>query len=123
MISFGQWPVALLLATLLIPLGYCLKWKQESLRPVAMLFAAGVLMVVLYPLTFFLSEILGAPGYGLGKLLLFVLLPLAAICWVERLEWREMLHRTGVRRTGLAPWVAHGLNRTMPSLLRTALEV
>jgi len=24
--------------------------------------------VVLYPLTFFLSEILGAPGYGLGKL-------------------------------------------------------
>jgi hypothetical protein len=33
-----------------------------------MLFAAGVLMVVLYPLTFFLSEILGAPGYGLGKL-------------------------------------------------------
>jgi len=80
-------------------------------------------MVVLYPLTFFLSEILGAPGYGLGKLLLFVLLPLAAICWVERLEWREMLHRTGVRRAGLGPWVAHGLNRTMPSLLRTALEV
>ncbi|MDP6846779.1 MAG: hypothetical protein QF366_03975 [Candidatus Poseidoniia archaeon] len=115
--------MALLLAALLIPLGYCLKWKQESLRPVAMLFAAGVLMVVLYPLTFFLSEILGAPGYGLGKLLLFVLLPLAAICWVERLEWREMLHRTGVRRAGLGPWVAHGLNRTMPSLLRTALGV
>ena len=120
-LNFGMFPVALLVAGLLIPLAYSAVWKRRELHSMAMLFGSGALIVLLYPLTSFLPGVLGRAGYPLGKLLLFVILPMGIIYYIERWEVREILAKAGVSRENLWKSVLLGLGAAVVTITITCM--
>lgn len=96
-LDLGLFPIALLLLVLPLPLMYSLMRKRIGLRAVLGMCACCVLVVLLYPLVFFLSDIFGILGYAAGKLGLFVFLPLVTLVYLERRRLRGVLVGVGVR--------------------------
>ena len=119
LLNLGNYPVALLLIGLLIPLVYSAARKRKQLRSMALLYACGILIVVLYPLTGYLSGVIGQVGYPLGKLLLFVLLPIVVISYIERWKLGEILYQAGVRRENLTRSVIYGLGAAVITIAIT----
>ena len=120
-VNLGSYPIAFLVVGLLIPLLYSLGWKRKELKSMALLFACGILMVILYPLTSYLNPFLGRGGYPLAKLIIFVLLPVGVIYYIERWDWKGILTRTGVGRENLGKSVVYGLGAAAVTITITFL--
>lgn len=121
LINLGSYPIAFLMAGLLIPLIYSAAWKRRELKSMALLFACGILMVILYPLTSYLSVFMGRGGYPLAKLIIFVLLPIGAIYYIEGWKVGDILSRTGVGRENLGKSIIYGLGAAVVTITITFL--
>jgi membrane protease YdiL (CAAX protease family) len=98
---FGN-PIILLIPALLIPLIYSLLWKKSEFKTLAILFLTGILIVFLYPITTYLP-------YALGKLIIFVILPILALFYMERWSLRKILSKTGIHKLNLQRSILYGL--------------
>ncbi|MFA5771639.1 MAG: CPBP family intramembrane glutamic endopeptidase [Thermoplasmata archaeon] len=108
-LDFGMYPIALLIIALFIPLAYCIKWKKNELKDIILLVACGAIIIILYPITFYLSNAFGVIGYSLGKFVLFVLLPIATIFYIEKWKIKDILFNVGVRKKNLWKSIMYGL--------------
>jgi len=109
-LKLGMFPMALMLLALLIPIIYCLKWKKESLRKVAVISICCILIVFGYRITVDLGKIIEPTlGYFVGKLILFTILPLITILYLERCKIKTALAQVGVKKEKLVMSILLGL--------------
>ncbi|DAC71747.1 MAG TPA: hypothetical protein DSN98_08795 [Thermoplasmata archaeon] len=100
--DLGIFPIALMLLALVIPIVYCIKWKKTNLRKVVLIFIICIFIVILYPSTIYLGNIIEPTlGYFLGKLILFTLLPFVTILYLERWKIKTTLIELGVKKEKL----------------------
>ncbi len=108
--DLGIFPIALMLLAFVIPLVYCIKWKKTNLRKVVLILICCILIVVLYPITIYLGNIIEPVlGYFLGKLILFILFPVIAILALERWKIKTTLIELGVKKEKLMTSILLGL--------------
>lgn len=109
-LNLGMFPIALMLLSLLIPLIYCLKWKKESLRKVVVISICCILIVIVYRITDDLGKIIEPTlGYFVGKAILFTILPLITILYLERCTIKAALTEVGVKKDKLVMSILLGL--------------
>jgi membrane protease YdiL (CAAX protease family) len=109
-LNLGMFQIALMLLALLIPIIYSLKWKRENFRKVAIIFICCVLIVIGYRITVDFGKIVEPTlGYFIGKFILFTLLPLIAILFLEKCELKTALLQTGVKKENLSISILLGL--------------
>ena len=84
----GPNPILLLLLPTLFPIIYNF-FKKKPLKPVLLIYLCCVMVVLAYPLVDYLSKF-HVLGYTIGKFLLFALLPLLTVFYIERWNIREI---------------------------------
>lgn len=108
--DLGLFPIALMLLALVIPILYCIKWKKTNLRKVELISICCIFIVVLYPITTFLGNIMEPTlAYFLGKLILFTLLPFVTILYLERWKIKTTFIELGVKKEKLMMSILLGL--------------
>jgi membrane protease YdiL (CAAX protease family) len=108
--DLGIFPIVLMLLALVIPIVYCLKWKKTNLRKVVLILFCCIFIVILYPITTYLGNIIEPTlGYFLGKLFLFTLLPFVTILYLERWKIKTTLMELGVKKEKLIISILLGL--------------
>ena len=108
--DLGIFPIALMLLALVIPIVYCIKWKKTNLRKVVLISICCIFIVILYPITTFLGNIMEPTlAYFLGKLILFTLLPFATILYLERWKIKTTFMELGVKKEKLIISILLGL--------------
>ena len=116
--DLGIFPIALMLLALVIPIVYCIKWKKTNLRKVVLIFICCIFIVVLYPITTFLGNIMEPTlGYFLGKLILFTLLPFVTILYLERWKIKTTLMELGVKKEKLMMSILLGLGALLITVI------
>ena len=121
-LNLGMFPIALMLLALLIPIIYCLKWKRENLRKVAIISICCVLIVIGYRITVDLGKIIEPTlGYFIGKFILFTLFPLIAILYLEKCEIKTALLQTGIKKENLSISILFGLGVLMITAILTVI--
>jgi len=118
-LNLGMWPIALLIFAFLIPLIYCAKWKKKELKDIALLTGCGVAIIALYPLTFYLADAIGILGYAIAKIMLFVILPVVTIFYIEKWNLRDILFNVGVRKENLQKSIVYGLLAAVVTIVIT----
>lgn len=108
-IDLGSFPIALLIFALLIPIAYSLKNNRKNLRSILFITIASIGTIVLYPLVSFLSSAIPSFGYTIGKTIIFVILPIITILYIERCKLKDVFRKLGVRRTNLPRSVLFGI--------------
>ena len=100
--DLGIYPIALMLLALIIPIVYCIKWKKESFHKLVLISMCCIFIVILYPITTFLENIIEPTlGYFLGKLILFFILPFITILYLERWKIKTTFMELGVKKKKL----------------------
>ena len=108
--NLGMFPIAPMLLALVIPIIYCLGWKKKNLRKVMAISICCFLIVFLYRITADLGNIIEPTlGYFIGKLILFTILPLITILYLERCKIKTTLTEVGVRKDKLVKSILLGL--------------
>jgi len=115
--GFQSFPLKPMLLALLIPLVYSLckvrKKDRKELKPILLISLCSVGTVIFYGITYYLSNYLGAFGtlfgYSIGKFILFVLLPMATIFYIERWPAKKIFSELGVKKAGIEKSVLYGL--------------
>lgn len=120
-LDFGMFPIALLICALFIPLVYCIKWKRKELRPIGLLMLCSIIIVLLYPITYYLSNIAGESGYALGKFILFVIIPLVTLVFIEKTTVKKILMDVGVRRKRILASIVYGVGVAAITIVITLL--
>jgi len=96
-------PITLMLLALLIPIIYCIIWKEYILKKIGMIFLCCFFITLFYPITQILANFTGnSLGYFLGKLILFTLIPLITISYIEKWKIIETFVELGLRKRNLA---------------------
>jgi len=108
-----NYPIAPMLIALLIPLIYSYKWKRESLKQIWIVSLCCILIVIVYPLVYFLQNIEVNLGYFLGKLIIFTIMPLIIILYLEEWKVKETLFKLGLRRQNLWKSIVLGIGALM----------
>lgn len=108
-INLGSFPVALLIFALLIPIAYSLKNNRKNMKPILMITLASIGTIVFYPMVSFLSGIIPGFGYTIGKIILFVLIPVITILYIEKWRIKDVFRNLGVRKTNLPRSVTYGI--------------
>ena len=103
----GANPIILLLLPTLLPIIYNFL-KKRPLKPVLLIYLCCILVVLAYPLVDYLSK-LHVLGYTIGKFLLFVLLPVLFVFYLERWNIKEIFGKLGVGKNNLRKSVLYGL--------------
>jgi membrane protease YdiL (CAAX protease family) len=116
-----MWPIALLIFAFLIPLIYCAKWKKKDLKNIVLLTACGIAIILLYPISFYLSNILGVVGYSVAKVILFIILPIVAIFYIEKWKMSDILFNVGVRKENLQRSLIYGLIAAVITIVITVV--
>jgi CAAX amino terminal protease family. len=116
-----MYPVALLIFALLIPLIYCAKWKKKELKNIGLLTVCSVVIILLYPLTFYLFNILGVVGYSIAKFILFILLPIITIFYIEKWKVRDILFNAGIRKKNLQKSIIYGIIAAAVTIVITVI--
>jgi len=120
-LNLGMFPIALLIFALLIPIIYCSKWEKNELKNIALLTICSIVIIALYPLTFYLTNIFGSVGYTIAKFILFVILPIVAILYIEKWGLKEILITVGVRKKNLPRSIVYGLGAAIVTILITII--
>lgn len=108
--DLGIFPIALMLLVLVIPILYCIKRKKTSLRKVVLISVCCIFIVILYPITTYLGNIIEPTlGYFLGKLILFTFLPFVTILYLERWKIKTTCIELGVKKEKLMMSILLGL--------------
>jgi membrane protease YdiL (CAAX protease family) len=108
--NLGMFPIAPMLLALFIPITYCLRWKMESLRKVMSISICCLFIVFLYRITVDLSNIIEPTlGYFIGKSIIFIILPLITILYIERCKIKTALTEIGVKKDKLVKSILLGL--------------
>ena len=108
--DLGIFPIALIPFVLVIPIFYCIKWKKTNLRKVILIFICCIFIIVLYPITTYLGNIIESTlGYFLGKLILFTLLPFITIIYLEQWKIKTTFMELGVKKEKLMMSILLGL--------------
>lgn len=116
--DLGMFPIALMLLALIIPIVYCIKWKKTNLRKVVLISICCIIIVILYPLTTFLGNIMEPTlAYFLGKLMLFTLLPFITILYIERWTIKTTFLEVGVKKEKLMLSILLGLGALIITVL------
>ena len=102
-------PIAPMLLAFLIPMIYCLKWRNESLKKVLLIFICCILIVLLYPITTILNNYIESSlGYFLGKLVLFTVLPLIILAYLKNWKIRDTFTEVGLQKRNLGKSIILG---------------
>ena len=112
MASLLWWfPTSPMMLAFLIPIAYSLNSKKRNLRMILIIALCGLGTVLFYSLTSYLYMLpyLGILGYSIGKFVLFVMLPLATVMYIEGHGWKKALKGLGVRMKNLESSVLYGL--------------
>ena len=108
--DFGIFPIALIPFVLVIPIFYCIKWKKTNLRKVILISICCIFIVILYPITTYLGNIIEPTlGYFLGKFILFTLLPFVTILYLERWKIKTAFRELGIKKEKLMMSILLGL--------------
>ncbi len=102
-------PIAPMLIALIIPLLYSIIWKRDSFLKIAVISLCCLLIVVLYPLVTFLSNLVPSIGYFIGKLILFTILPLFVILYFERWTIKNAISQLGITKKNLGKSIFLGV--------------
>ena len=103
-------PVAPMLIALLIPIVYCIKWKKECLQKIGIISICLVLIVIFYPIISYLGKYIDSSlAYFFGKLLLFTILPLAVILYLEKWKIKDALSLLGLQKKNVGKSILLGL--------------
>ena len=109
-LNLGMFVIAPILLALLIPIIYCIGWKKESLWKVIAISICCIFIVFLYRITVDLGNIIEPTlGYFIGKLILFTILPLITILYLERCKIKTALTEVGVKKEKLVMSILLGL--------------
>ena len=104
------YPIALILLALLIPIIYCFKWKKESLKKVIFIFIIFIIIVLLYPITTILGNYIDSSfSYFIVKLMIFVVIPLLVIIYLEKWKIVDAFSELGVRGNNLIKSIILGI--------------
>lgn len=111
MIGLGTYPTLLFFVALLIPLLYSMVRKRDGLRGMMAIFVMGVLVVFFYPAVNHLGALVpeSSIGYSVGKLIVFVFIPLAFVLYLERWRLKDAFGKLGIRRKRFKESVLLGL--------------
>ena len=111
-----------MLPVLLISLVYCIKWNKKNLRKVIIIFLCCTSIVILYPTTTYLGNVIEPMfGYFLGKILLFTLLPFFTILFLERSKVKITIAKLGVKKEKLILSILLGLGSLLVTISITLL--
>lgn len=94
----GQFVIAPFLIALIFPIFYTLRHKRKNLRDILFISLCSILVVIGYPIVSYLSMAIPLLGYSLGKILLFIVLPVLTIFFLERWKIRKIFYELGIRR-------------------------
>lgn len=121
-LNLGMFPIALMLLALLIPLLYCLKWKKESLQKVVAISICCILIVIGYRITGDLAKIIEPNlGYFVGKMILFTIIPLITILYLERCTIKTALTEVGLKKEKLVMSIIMGLGVLVITVILTVI--
>ena len=101
-----QFPIILLIIALSIPLFYCFFNKKEMLKKIIVLFLMGVVIIILYPIVSIFESVY---GYFLGKAIIFTLIPLITVIYLEKIDVKKAFSELGVKRDNLEISIFYGL--------------
>jgi membrane protease YdiL (CAAX protease family) len=120
--ELGIFPIALMLFALVIPIIFCIKWKKTNLRKIVLISICCIFIVILYPITTYLGNIIEPTlGYFLGKLILFTLLPFITLLHLERSKIKTTLKELGVKKEKLMMSILLGLGAFLITVIITVL--
>jgi membrane protease YdiL (CAAX protease family) len=120
--ELGIFPIALMLFALVIPIIFCIKWKKTNLRKIVLISICCIFIVILYPITTYLGNIIEPTlGYFLGKLILFTLLPFITLLHLERSKIKTTLKEIGVKKEKLMMSILLGLGAFLITVIITVL--
>ncbi|MBL7160407.1 MAG: CPBP family intramembrane metalloprotease [Candidatus Aenigmarchaeota archaeon] len=115
-----QFPVAPMLLVLLIPLAYSF-WKRKERKAVIVVCIACVFTVAFYPLVNILANLVPTVGYFLGKIILFIFIPILAVFFLEKWSLKNIFIDFGVRRKALGKSVSLGIAAAIVTIAITLL--
>jgi membrane protease YdiL (CAAX protease family) len=105
-----MFPIAPMLIALLIPIIYCIIHKDCILKKVITIFICCFFITLFYPITQLLGNIVGNSfGYLLGKIILFTIIPLITIAYLEKRKIIDALIEIGIRKRKLTKSIIFGL--------------
>jgi len=108
--NLGMFPIAPMLFAFLIPMIYSLKWKKENIRKISIVTICSVFIVLFYPIAFYLGEILDSIlSYFIGKILLFTIMPLITIQYLEKWPIKTALNEIGIKKDKIGLSIFLGL--------------
>jgi len=120
MVNLGIYPVAPLLFALLIPIIYSL-WKRKELKSILLITLSAILLIAFYPIVPYLANLIPFFGYSIGKFLLFVLIPVVTIFYIEKWNLKKIFANLGVRRKNAGKSVYYGLIAAVITIIITIL--
>jgi len=122
--DLGLFPMALMLLALVIPISYCIKWKKTNLRKVVLISICCIFIVILYPITTFLGNIMEPTlAYFLGKLILFTLLPFVTILYLERWKIKTTFMELGIKKEKLMMSILLGLGALIITVILSLILI
>jgi len=122
--DLGLFPIALMLLALVIPILYCIKWKKTNLRKVVLISICCIFIVILYPITTFLGNIMEPTlAYFLGKLILFTLLPFVTILYLERWKIKTTFMELGIKKEKLMMSILLGLGALIITVILSLILI
>lgn len=117
-LNLGMWPITLMILAFIIPLAYCIIWKKTELKKISVLTASAFIIIILYPLTFYLP---GVIGYAIAKGILFIIIPTITIFYLEKWKIQDILTRVGVNKDNLGKSIIFGFLAAIVTIAITAI--
>ena len=95
---------------------------EEKGIDISLLTGCGIAIIVLYPITFYFTTAIGIVGYTIAKIILFVILPIVALFYIEKWNLRDILFNAGVRKENLQKSIVYGLLAAVATILITIFQ-
>ncbi len=119
--NFGMFPTAPLMIALLIPILYSLRHKRKNLKTILLITLCSFGVVIFYPIVSYLGNLVPNFGYSVGKVLLFVMLPIITVLYIERWNIKKLFNELGLKRKNLGKSVLFGIIAGIITIMITIL--
>lgn len=104
-----QFVISPMLIALIIPVVYAFLRKKNELKNVLIIIGASVGAILLYPLVSLLSGNIPYIGYTIGKFIIFVFIPLLAVYYIERWDFKKIFKNLGIRKENISKSIIYGI--------------
>jgi len=118
-INLGAFPLFPLIFVLLIPFIYVLKKNRKELKSILLIIFCSVAVIIFYPITPILTDLIPLFGYTIAKFILFVFLPIITIFYIERWHLKEIFSNLGVSKKNIRKSVKYGILAAIVTIIIT----